>query len=111
MAYFVEDWHAHTRFEQVQLARARYDVLAPRRAALANVAKLRPPGLDAVPQQRAHEVAARRSLRVDDEDGRPLLERLGDAGAERRCEARSNKAVGDEQEVCGATADVRERCG
>ena len=66
---------------------------------------------EAVPQQRAHEVAARRPLRVDDEDGRPLLERLGDAGAERRCEARSNKAVGDEQEVCGATADVRERCG
>ena len=94
----------------MQLARARYD-LTPRRAAVTNVAKLRPPRLDAAPQQRTHEVAARRSLRVDDEDGRPLLEHLGGAGAERCCEVRSDEAVGNQQEVCSATADVRERCG
>ena len=78
----------------MQLARARYD-LTPRRAAVTNVAKLRPPRLDAAPQQRTHEVAARRSLRVDDEDGRPLLEHLGGAGAERCCEVRSDEAVAE----------------
>ena len=99
---FVEDRHAHTGFEQVQLARARYDLTTRRaraRAACLYLAKLRPPRLDAVPQQRAHEVGARRPVRVDDEDGRPLLERLGDAGAERGCEARRDEAVGDEQQA------------